>query len=64
MQQATVTVNTYLPPKSQRFYLPIKTFWGDQSRSVPRVRERNCLLTEARQVLLFPHDKSVLSHVR
>lgn len=64
MQQATVTVNTYLPPKSQRPYLPVKTFWGDQSRSVPRVRVRNCLLTEARQVLLFPHDKSIFSHVR
>lgn len=64
MQQAPVTMNTSLPPKSQRSYLEMETFGGDQSRSVPRVRVRSCLPTEARQILLFPHDKSVLSRAK
>lgn len=64
MQHAPVMVNTALPPKSQRFYLEIKTFWEVQSRFAPRVRVKSCFLTEARQILSFPCNKYVLSHVR
>lgn len=64
MQQAPAMVNTALPPKSQRSYIEMKSFWEVQSRFAPRVRVKSCLLTEARQILSFPCNKYVLSHVR